>query len=264
MEPRMNSKFKLLLRYQLQNVLRARWLPAYALFFFLFTCGIMRFGGGDAKATASLLNVVLLIVPAVSILYASIYWYNSESFTVLLLTQPVTRGSVYLAGWLAVSAGLGASYFVSTGAALLAFLGFSAQSLILLFCGLLLTCIFVGLGLLIAVTVNDRMKGIGLALLVWIYFSLLHDSVTFAVIAGFNDYPIEVPSMLLMAFSPVDLTRVNVLLHSDAAALMGYTGRVLQKTLSSAWGAALTATLLGAWVTVLVSAGVMSFRRKDL
>ena len=53
--------------YQLRDVIRSRWLIAYALFFLLATDALLRFGGADAKALLSLANVVLLVIPLVAL-----------------------------------------------------------------------------------------------------------------------------------------------------------------------------------------------------
>ena len=77
------------------DVGRSRWLLAYALFFFLATDALLRFGGGGSKALLSLMNVVLLLVPLVSAVFGTTYLYNAREFTELLLAQPVRRGDLY-------------------------------------------------------------------------------------------------------------------------------------------------------------------------
>ena len=73
-----------IIRYELRNVLRSRSLIAYALFFFGVTDVLLRFGGG-ARAALSLMNIVLLLIPLVSIVFGTIYLYNAREFTELLL-----------------------------------------------------------------------------------------------------------------------------------------------------------------------------------
>ena len=106
----MSKAFFSLVKYQLANVVRAKWILAYGLFFFFFTNALLMFGGDSSKAVASILTMTLLIVPMIIILYASIYWYNSESFTSLLLTQPLRRSSIFLSICFSVSIGLAGSF----------------------------------------------------------------------------------------------------------------------------------------------------------
>jgi Cu-processing system permease protein len=251
-------------RHELVNVLRARWLLLYGLLFFVFTLTFSRFANDSVRATAGLLSLVLFIVPLVSILYSAIYWYNSEPFTAILLTQPLRRRTVYLATWAAVSAALAGCFALSTGSALAITGLLSGSSLLLLLSGSILSLIFVGLGLLLSCSITDRMKGIGLTFVVWLYFALLHDALVFAVVSALREYPIEVPSMILMAINPIDLARVSLLLSLNLAAMMGYTGRILQSFISDGTGALLTAGVLIFWIIGPVVYGARRFHRRDL
>lgn len=253
-----------LMKYQFADVARTKWIFIYALFFFLFVSALLKFGSDPSKTAASILNIVLMIVPMISILYASIYWYNSESFMSLLLTQPIRRSSVLLSNWLSVSLGLAGSFTLSTLAALIFNNSVDSSSLMVLLFGGVLTFIFVGLGLLISVTMSDRMKGVGLAFLVWLYFSVLHDAVVFTFMSFFRDYPIEIPSMFLMASNPIDLARVEILLTLDLSAMMGYTGKILQQTLSGASGFGLLTGTLALWIAFPVILGLRFFSKKNL
>lgn len=260
----MRKEFFSLVKYQLANVVRAKWMLAYALFFFFFTNALLMFGGDSSKAAASILTMTLLIVPMISILYAAIYWYNSESFTSLLLTQPLRRSSVFLSNWLSISLGLSVSFTLSTTLALLFNHSLNFDSSMVLISGNVLTFIFVGLGLLTAVAIADRMKGVGVAFSLWLYFSILHDALVFAVVSTLKDYPIEIPTMFLMASNPIDLVRVQVLLILDLAAMMGYTGKILQDILSGPGGLILTTVATLLWTLVPLLAGFRIFSRKDL
>ena len=67
-----------------RSAARSRWMPS--LYGVLLPCneGLMRFGG-DTSAVASLLNVVLLLIPLVSIVIGTMTVYNNRDFTELLL-----------------------------------------------------------------------------------------------------------------------------------------------------------------------------------
>lgn len=256
--------FVLLLRYQLINVLRTKWIVAYGLFFFFFVWALLMFGSDSTKVTASVLSIVLLIVPIISLLYGTIAWYNSVPFVHLLLAQPIRRSHVLLSSWLAVALGLAGSFSVSVLGALLLNRSLDFSSLTVVFFGDALTLIFVGLGHLLGVGINDRMKGVGVAFLLWFYFAILHDALVFAVASGLRDHPIEIPTMLLMALNPVDLTRIQVLLTLDLSAMMGYTGKILQHFLSGPWGEVATAGCLLLWIWGPIMWALRSFARKDL
>jgi Cu-processing system permease protein len=259
----MNGLFGLL-KYEFLNVLRARWLFFYGAGFFVFTLSVLQFGGNGDKAVASLLNFVLLLVPMVSILYSSMYWYNSESFTVMLLTQPLRRSHVLLASWSAVFLALAGSFALGTGLALAFSHQIGLSTGLLVITGVALTAIYAGLGTLIAVCMVDRMKGIGVTFLVWLYFAVLHDALIFGVVSLFRDYPVEIPALTLLSLNPADLARMSLLLSLDLSAMMGYTGRILQTLLSKPVGLIAVIVLLIIWLAVPLFVAVKVFKKKDI
>ncbi len=258
------TDFRKLLKYEAINVARAKWLVLYGLFFAAFTFAVLQFGKDPVKAAASLSSIVLLVIPLISTLYAAVYWYASEPFTSLLLTQPLSRTSVYLARWLATGLALAGTFFFSTLIPLIAQGALDQSTFLLLLLGVLLCVSFVAIGMLVGVLISDRMKGIGVAFMIWMYFALLHDAVVFALVAAFQEYPIEVPAMVLMAINPIDLARVSLLIGLDLAAMMGYTGRILQSALSSSLGLFLTFAALTGWIFFPVWLGLRRFKSKDL
>ncbi|MEP6508752.1 MAG: hypothetical protein ABJC63_11045, partial [Gemmatimonadales bacterium] len=52
---------------QTRDVVRSKWLAFYFVFFLLATEGMIRFTGGDAKALLSMSNIVLFVVPFVTL-----------------------------------------------------------------------------------------------------------------------------------------------------------------------------------------------------
>jgi Cu-processing system permease protein len=79
----------------LLDVLRNRWIVGYALFFLVVTDALLRLDGTGARALVSLLNVVLLLVPLVTIVFGTMYWHGAREFNELLLTQPIDRSSLF-------------------------------------------------------------------------------------------------------------------------------------------------------------------------
>jgi Cu-processing system permease protein len=258
------GQYLTLFRSELFNLIRARWLLPYALVMGGMAAALLQFAADSTGAAPSLQELTLLILPLVSAIYSTIYWYNSESFTVLLLTQPVPRGKVYLARWSAISLGLSTAYVLSVGAACLAAGHLSGGAFLILGLGVALTMAFVGLGLLVGVLVEDKMKGIGITFVAWLYCALLHDALVFLVLSSLGDYPVEVPGLTLLMVNPIDLARITFLLTFDLTAMMGYTGRILQKILSGPAGIILSGATLALWIGAPLLLGIRAFRRRDL
>src|SRR6476620_5531402 len=80
---------------QIRDVIRSKWLVFYFVFFLLATEGMIRFTGGDAKALLSMSNIVLFIVPFVTLVYGTVYVYGSREFIELLLAQPIKRSTLF-------------------------------------------------------------------------------------------------------------------------------------------------------------------------
>jgi Cu-processing system permease protein len=257
-----------LVRWQLSNVLRSRWLLGYALFFLLVTDALLRFGGGSGKALLSLMSVVLLVVPLVATVFGTTWFHDAREFTEVLLAQPVDRGPLFAALYvglalplaLALVAGVGLPFVVHG-------VGAPPDRLTLatlLGTGAALTFSFVAIAFLIAVRADDKVKGLGTAVVTWLALTLVYDGVILLVTTAFGDYAIERPLLAMLLANPVDLARVQLLLRFDVSALMGYTGAVFAGFFGSTAGPLVSAAMLLLWIAVPAWLGLRTFRRKDL
>lgn len=262
----MNATGKVV-RYELRDVIRSRWVIAYALFFLLVTDTLLRFGDGGTKALLSLVNVVLFLIPLVTIVFGTMYLYDAREFIELLLAQPVRRRQLFAGLYLGLALPLSLG-FVAGITVPFAVHGLDAPSELgtlaaLALGGVLLTAIFVAIAFLIAVRVEDKVKGLGAAIALWLLFTVLYDGVVLLAVLLFADYPLERPMVALMLTNPVDLARVLLLMRFDVSALMGYTGAVFQKLFDTTSGVALALGVLAAWCVVPLAVGCRWFRRKD-
>ena len=262
----MNTTTKIV-RYELRDVLRSRALIVYALFFFGLTDVLMRFGGGGARAALSLMNVVLLLIPLVAIVFGTIYLYNAREFTELLLAQPVHRRQLFAGQYLGLAVPLSAAFVVGLGSALALHAGDNVDHLATLVvvatCGVVLTLIFTAFATLIVARVDDKVRGIGIAIGLWLAGTVLYDGLVMLGLMAFADYPLERPALAAMIANPIDLARVLILMRLDVSALMGYTGAVFEKFFGSAGGTALASLALVLWTGVPLLLGARRFQRKD-
>jgi Cu-processing system permease protein len=254
------------LKYQARDAVRSRWLIAYAIFFLLVTDGLLRFSGDPVKAQLSLVSVVLFVVPLIAIVFGTVYLYNAREFIELILAQPVNRRQTYVGLYLGLTLPLILAFvfgigtpFVMRGADAAAWATLAA----LLSAGILLTCIFTGIATLIAVRCEDRLRGLGTAVAVWLLLTVVYDGFVLFVLAVLSDYPLERATLGMMMANPIDIARVGLLLRFDGAAMMGYTGAVFLKFFGGATGMAVTIAALTFWVSAPVALGVRVFQRKD-
>jgi Cu-processing system permease protein len=130
-------------------------------------------------------------------------------------------------------------------------------------CGVVLTLIFTAFAAVIVARVDDKVKGIGIAIGLWLAGTVLYDGLVMLGLMVFADYPLERPALAAMIANPIDLARVLILMRLDVSALMGYTGAVFEKFFGSAGGTALASLALVLWTGVPLLLGARRFQRKD-
>jgi Cu-processing system permease protein len=254
------------LKYQLQDVARSRWVVAYALLFLLLTDALFRFGGSGDRVILSLMNVVLIFIPLVSLMFGILYLYNAREFTELLLSQPVGRGALFVGLFGGIAAPLALAFLIGVGLPF-ALHGGAGQAFgplaILLGTGVLLTLVFTALAFLVAVRFEDRARGLGAGLVLWLFSAVIYDGLVLLAAVALADYPLEGTMLGLMALNPIDLGRVLLLLTFDFSALMGYTGAVFERFFGTHQGVAVALSALFIWIAGPLVLALRRFQRKD-
>ena len=253
-------------KFQARDVVRSRWLAAYAAFFWITTEGLLRFAGGDARALLSLSSVVLYVVPLVTLVFGTVYLYGAREFTELLLAQPVDRRSLFLGLYggltgplcLAIVVGMGMPFLLRGGAATQ-----PAMLASLVGASIALTLVFTAIAFCIALICTDRLRGLGAAIGVWMVGAIVYDGLVMAAVAAFDGHPLERPMLALTLANPIDLARVTLLLQLDVSALMGYTGAAFQQFLGGIVGTLVAVAALLLWIVTPAWLGMRAFAAKD-
>jgi Cu-processing system permease protein len=249
-----------------RDVGRRRWLLAYALFYLVLTDALFRFGGSGPRAVLSLANVVLGLVPLVSIVFGTMYLYHAREFIQMMLAQPVGRPSLFVGLYGGLAIPLAAAFLAGVGLPLAWHGGLHEAAVpvaVLLGTGLALSLIFTGLAFVIALRCQDRAAGLAMAILAWLGSSVLYDGVVLLLVIAFRDYPLEPSLIAAMVLNPVDLARVLLLLQFDLGALAGYTGAVFARFFGTGQGSVAAAAALGLWMAAPFALGLRQFARKD-
>lgn len=255
-----------ILAFQARDVARSRWLLAYLLFFALATEGLLRFTGADVKAMLGLVNVVLLVIPLATIVFGVTYLHAAREFVEMLLAQPASRSSLFAGLYLGIALPLCAAPVLGI---VLPFLLRGVESDLratlatLLAAAVLLTAIFAAIAFWIALRTDDRLRGLGAALAVWLAVAIVYDGAVLFALAVFADYPLERAALAMTLANPVDLARVLLLLQLDVAALMGYTGAVFQRFFAGITGTLIAFASLLVWTAVPLAGARRAFGRKD-
>jgi Cu-processing system permease protein len=236
---------------------------AYTAFLFIVSVSLFRMEENSAKAILSLLNIVLIVVPLISLVFSTIHWYNSYEFIELMLTQPISRKKVILSEFAGISSSLVMAFLVGVGIPMLMY-NADSTGISLLLIGTFLTLIFTAIAFLASVRSRDKARGIGAALMLWFYFTLIYDGLVLLILFAFSEYPMEKVTLVLSSLNPVDLGRIYIMLNMDISALMGYTGALYKDFLGSGMGALYTLGILTAWIVVPLWLSIKSFMKKDL
>ncbi|MBN8861789.1 MAG: ABC transporter permease subunit [Sphingobacteriales bacterium] len=254
---------KKILKYVFTDILRNKIVIGYTLFLLILSMSVFNLEDNSAKGLLSLLNIVLIIVPLVSIIFSTIYIYNSLEFIELLVSQPLRRKHIWSSLFAGLAGSLCTSFFIGTGIPALLYAP-ADIALVMTGMGLLLTIIFVAIALLAAVITRDKAKGIGIAIFLWLYFSLLFDGLVLFILFQFQDYPLEKFMVGASMLNPIDLGRILILLKMDMSALMGYTGAVFRELFGTATGFMIAIFVLIAWAALTFWLSLRRFNRKDL
>ena len=178
-------------KYVLYDILRNKVVIAYTVFLLVISISLFQMEVNSSKAVLSLLNIVLIVIPLVSMVFSTIHWYNSYEFVELMLTQPVSRKKVLLSEFAGMASSLVTAFLIGVGVPVI-FYHFDSTGIALLVAGSLLTIVFTAIAFLASVKSKDKARGIGAALLLWFYFALIFDGLLLLILFAFSDYPLEI------------------------------------------------------------------------
>jgi Cu-processing system permease protein len=250
-------------KYVLYDIIRNKVILAYTAFLFIVSFSLFNMEDNSSKAILSLLNIILIVVPLISMIFTTIHYYNSYEFIELMLSQPMSRRKILLSEYGGIGLSLVSSFMIGVGIPVLLFspdsIGFS-----LLFTGISLTLVFTSLAFLTSVKSRDKARGIGFALLLWFYFALIYDGLILMILFTFSDYPLEKATLILSALNPIDLGRISIMLKMDVSALMGYTGALYKDFFGSSTGILFTTGIMMFWILAPLWWALGVFKRKDL
>ena len=84
-----------IIKYVIIDILKNKIVVAYTIMLAVLSWSAFSLEDSSTKGMLTLLNIILLTVPLVSILFTTIYIYNSAEFIELLLSQPIARKKIW-------------------------------------------------------------------------------------------------------------------------------------------------------------------------
>ena len=247
--------------------MRSRWSYVYFIFYLLLGFVLLFLNNDVSKAVITLMNIIIVLTPLIGTIFGVMYYYNSKEFTELLLAQPINRRKIFMGQYIGVSLSLTLSLVLGLGIPFMAYGLFKSTAIfdfsLLLVVGSFLNFIFVALSYNIALSTENKIKGFGYAILMWLFLAVIYDGVFLISLVLFNEYPLDKFSLIATMFNPIDLSRILILLKLDISALLGYTGAVFRKFFGTNLGMILSMAVLVLWVLIPVFWMNFKLRKKD-
>jgi len=271
----------LVARQELLLAARSRWTQIFAGVFAILALGVSASGyilsGGYgfqdfARTSASLVQLVVLVVPLASLLMGVLSLAPERSTAELLFSQPVSRRTILIGKLLGLFVALAAAEFVGFGLAGLVVFSTTGEEggggyVLLVLSSLLLTAAFLAIAALLAAGAvgRKRTRALALALVVWFVAVILFDLVALGVASLL---PSTAASRLLIVSviaNPAGAVRTGALLGIQGTAAFGSASLAfLRFTGGPARAAVMLALSILAWVVLPTLAAMSRLSRVDL
>jgi len=256
-----------ILKYSFFDLMRSRWSYVYFVFYLALGFVLLFLNNNLNKAIITLMNIIIVLTPLIGTIFGVMYYYNSKEFTELLLAQPIKRNTIFMGQYIGIALSLTLSLVLGLGIPFVLYGLFKSTAIfdfsLLLLVGTFLNFIFVALSYNIALSTDNKIKGFGYAILMWLFLAVIYDGIFLISLLIFNDYPLDKFSLIATMFNPIDLSRILILLKLDISALLGYTGAVFRNFFGTNFGMIISMIILSFWVLLPVFRMSRKLRKKD-
>lgn len=252
---------KTLAWFEFKETIRHKWWLFYSTSLFLLSALIFYLGASESmRASASLLNLVLLLVPLFSLIFGNMCFCESLPFQEVLISLSVSRAQIYFGKLLGLFLGLSSAFLIGIGCSAWIF---GSDVWLLLLVGILLTAVFLSISFFLSATIRQKELSLGTLLLVWLFFFLIYDVLVMRIALFFGDYPLEIPMLVMIFLNPIDLARILITIQLDLSAMMGYSGALFYKYLGDLFGISFGLAALLGWAGFPAFFGYAFFYKKD-
>jgi Cu-processing system permease protein len=266
-------------RQELVITIRNRWTVIFAVVFGLLVVSIAYFGvmtegfsgmQSFTRTSASLLNLVLYIVPLVALTMGTLSFTGDKGSTELLFSQPLSRSEVLLGKWLGLFLSIALSTLVGfTLAGGVIFLASGPEGILryaaFIVLSLGLSLVFLSIAVLVATASRRKAKAFGAALFLWFFFVLFYDLLTLSGSLLLKGQMANMFLFLSLFGNPVDMVRVGTLIILDNVTIFGASGAAMLRFLGgSTSSVALLLVGLAVWVLAPLVLARRLIRSQDI
>lgn len=275
------SPFLLCARQELLLAVRSRWTQVFAAVFAGLSLAVAVAGyalsGGHgvqdfARTSASLVQLVLLLVPLSSLLIGVLSLAPERGAAELLFSQPVSRTTILLGQSAGLWAALTAAQAIGFGAAGAVVFshrgGDGLDGFVLLFAGSsVLTAVFLGIAALLAAgsAGRRRTRALALALVVWFVAVVLFDVAALGLASLLRSGTASRVLIVSVLVNPVGALRTGALLALQGTTAFGTASLAfLRFTEGPAGAAALLSASLLLWTVVPFALAARRLSKADV
>jgi len=266
-------------RQELLVNIRNKWTIIFAGVFGVLVVGISYIGimaegfsgmQNFTRTSASMLNLVLYIVPLIALIMGTLSFTSDRGTTELLFSQPVFRGEVLLGKILGLFFSLSLSMivgFIVAGGIIVTVTGSEGllQYLMFVLLSLLLALVFLVVAVMIATSNKRKSRSFGIALFAWFFFVLFYDLIILGVSLLFKGQTANTILFLSLFGNPVDMVRVAALIILDNVSIFGAAGAALLRFLGgSGMSVGLLIGSLLVWIGIPIVVSHRLLNKQDI
>ena len=273
------NKILIVAQKEFRDGIRNRWAIAITIIFVLMSLGIAYFGSATAgilgfssleSTLVSLASLCVMLIPLIALMLA----YNcfigelEQGTLLLLMTYPLSNGQLLLGKFFGQAAII----------ALASILGFGLPSIIIsiisdvdaanvliafskfIVLATLLGWVFIALAYVISLSVSEKSKAAGLALITWFIFVLVFDLVLMALLVASEGNINDTFVPFLLWINPTDVFRILVytIIGSES-----YSG-VLKIAEHGSNGTLYLSLVMVLWIVLPLLFSLFIFNKKEL
>jgi len=276
----MSGPLLLCARHELTLAVRSRWTQIFAGVFGILSLAVSGSGyvlsGGSgvqdfARTSASLIELVLLLVPLTALLVGVTSLAGERGAAELLYSQPVGRHTILFGRLLGLFTALLAAQALGFGGAGLAIFSQSGGEgvggfLLLMVGSAALTAVFLGIaGVLAAGGPGRRSRALALGLVVWFVTAVLFDVVALGAASLLPSGAASRVLIVAVVVNPTDAIRTATLLGTEGTAAFGAASLALLRfTHGSAGAFGLLGASVALWIVAAAAVAAWRLSRTDL
>ena len=277
----MTRPLLLIARQELLLAVRSRWTLIFAVVFALLALAVAASGyvlsGGSgfqdfARTSASLVQLVVLLVPLASLLMGVLALAPERGAAELLFSQPVSRPVILMGEMLGLFGALAGAQLIGFGLAGAIVFRQSGEEgaagyLALVAGSLSLTAAFLSIAALIAAGAagRRRTRALAVALVAWFASVILIDLAALGVASLLRSGAASRLLIVSVIVNPAGAVRTGALLGIEGTAAFGSASLALLRFTHGPGGAALVLALsVLAWVVLPAAAAARRLKRADL